>query len=76
MPFSNPLDALRHAVRTGGDTGAILRQMAGQDPRAAQAMKMMQGKSPHQIRQMVENMCRERGTTPAELAQSMGLPLQ
>lgn len=74
MPFSNLLDALRNAIRTGGDTEAILLQMAGQDPRAAQAMQMLRGKSPQQVQKMVENMCRERGTTPAELAQNMGIP--
>ena len=34
---------------------------------------MMQGKSPDQVRQMVINMCRERGTTPEAVARSLGI---
>lgn len=31
------------------------------DPRAAQANRIIQGKSPAQLRQIAENMARERG---------------
>lgn len=69
----DPITALVRAARTGGNPYSLMQQLAGQDPRAAQAMEMIQGKSPQQLRQIVENMCHERGTTPQELARQMGL---
>ena len=69
----DPITALVRAARTGGNPYGLMQQLAGQDPRAAQAMEMVRGKSPQQLRRIVENMCRERGTTPQELARQMGL---
>lgn len=69
----DPITALVRAARTGGNPYGLMQQLAGQDPRAARAMEMVQGKSPQQLQQIVENMCRERGTTPQELARQMGL---
>lgn len=69
----DPIAALVRAARTGGNPYGLMQQMAGRDPRATQAMEMMRGKSPHQLRTIVENMCHERGITPQELARQMGL---
>lgn len=69
----NPLMMLVQTMMQGGNPMGMLQQMAGQNPQAAQAMQMMQGKSPDQVRQMVINMCRERGTTPEAVARSLGI---
>lgn len=61
------------AMRNGGNPHQLMQQMAMSDPRAAQAMQMMQGKSPAELRQMATNMCRERGTTPEAVMQQLGL---
>lgn len=61
------------AMRNGGNPMQMLQQMAMSDPRAAQAMQMMQGKSPAELRQMATNMCRERGTTPEAVMQQLGI---
>lgn len=61
------------AMRNGGNPMQMLQQMAASDPMAAQAMQMMQGKSPAELRQMATNMCRERGTTPEAVMQQLGL---
>ena len=61
------------AMRNGGNPYQLMQQMAMSDPRAAQAMQMMQGKSPAELRQMATNMCRERGTTPETVMQQLGI---
>lgn len=71
----NPLMMIMQAARQGGNPLMLLQQMAGQNPQAANAVRMMQGKSPEQLRQMAENMCREKGTTPEEVARSLGITL-
>lgn len=70
---NNPIMALVNAMKSGGNPNAMLQQMAGSDPRIGQAMQMMQGKSPQQLRNMAENMARERGTTVQDVARSLGL---
>jgi len=64
---------LIQTARGGGDIMQLLQNEAGWDPRAAQAMQMIQGKSPQELRRMVENMCKERGTTPEAVARQLGL---
>lgn len=51
----------------------LMQQMAGRNPRAQQALQMVQGKTPDQLRQMAENMAKERGTTVDEIARGLGL---
>ena len=61
--MNNPIFNLISLARTGGNPMMLIQQMAGRDPRAQQALKMVQGKTPDQLRQMAENMAKERGTT-------------
>lgn len=70
---NNPIMALINVMKSGGNPNAMLQQMAGSDPRIGQAMQMMQGKSPQQLRSMAENMARERGTTVQDVARSLGI---
>lgn len=74
MQFNNPIIQLAQLARGGGNVMQAMQNMAGRDKRAALALKMMAGKNKQQIYQMVCNMCKERGTTPAEVARSLGLP--
>lgn len=60
-------------TRGGGNPMQMLQQMAMSDPQAAQAIRMMQGKSPAELRQMANNMCRERGTTVEAVMQQLGI---
>lgn len=73
MMMNNPIAALISAAQSGGNPAALMRQMAMSDPRMAQAVNMMQGKSPQQLRQMAENMARERGTTVQDVARGLGI---
>lgn len=61
---------LVNLIRSSGLEKA-LQQMAGQNPVAAQAMKMIEGKSPQQINQIAANMARERGVDINALTQQI-----
>ena len=54
---------------------ALMQQMAGQNPQLAQAMRMIHGKNPQQLRQMAINMAKEKGVTVQQVAQQYGLKL-
>lgn len=71
--MNNPIFNLINLARTGGNPMTLMQQMAGRDPRAQQALKMVQGKTTDQLRQMAENMAKERGTTIDEIARGLGL---
>lgn len=69
----NPLQMLVSALNNGHDPRALMGQMIGQNPQVAQAMKLIQGKSPAELQQIAQNMARERGTTVEQIAQSLGI---
>lgn len=52
----------------------MMQQMAGNTPQMRQFMQMVNGKSPRQLRQMAENVAKERGTSLQAVAQQMGIP--
>jgi len=53
----------------------LVQQIIGQNPRMGQAMQMIQGKNQSQLRQIAENMAKERGTTLEEIARQAGIQL-
>ena len=59
----------------GGNPLVLMAQMANSNPQMAQAMQMVDGKSPQQIKQMVQNMANEQGIDLKQLAQQYGLQL-
>ena len=73
MMMSNPFFQLANLARNGGNAMQMLQRMASQDPRAARAINLIQGKTPQQLQQIAINMAKERGTTPQEIARSLGL---
>lgn len=71
--MTNNFMPLISMMRSGGNPMMLLQQMAGNDPRARQVLQMVQGKNTDQLKQMAENMARERGTTVEQIAQSLGM---
>lgn len=71
--MNNPLALLINAARSGGDPMRMLHSMAAQNPQAAQALKMIQGKSPAELQKMAENIAANNGTTVQEVARRLGL---
>ena len=73
--MNNPMMAMLQMARNGGNPMQMLQQMAGQNPQAAQAMRLIQGKNPQQLRQIAENMAKERCVDLNQMAHQMGITL-
>lgn len=78
-PGGNPvamlLQMLTASSRGGGDPMQILQMLARQNPQVNQALQYTNGKSMPQLRDFVENMALQQGTTAEELARQYGLTL-
>ena len=60
----NPMAMLMQMMRTrNGNPAPLLEQLARQNPAMRQAMDMARGKSPQELRQIADNMAKQRGTT-------------
>lgn len=70
---SNPVAMLVQIMNNGGNPMAAMQQMAMQNPQIAQAMTLMQGKSPQQLETMVRNMAGERGIDINEMIRQLGI---
>ena len=73
-PLNNPMTALISAARNGGNPLQMMQQMMGNNPQMRQFMQMVNGKNPQQLRQMAENVAKERGTSIQVVAQQLGIP--
>ena len=73
MPMNNPLMQIMGLLQSGKNPNAILQTMAMNNPQVRQAMQMMRGKSPEQLRQIANNMAAERGTTVEDIARQLGI---
>ena len=71
--MNNPMQTIMSMMRSGGNPAQILQSMAQQDPRVGQAMQMIQGKSPQELRSMAENVARERGIDLNAFVQQFGM---
>ena len=60
-PTGNPMLQMVQMLRNGQNPMQMMEQMARQDPKANQALNMIQGKSPAQLEQIARNMAREQG---------------
>ena len=72
-PMNNPVLALVQAMQRGQNPINLMQTMAQQNPQVAQALQMMQGKSPQQLQQMAQNMARERGVDLNQMLRQMGI---
>lgn len=75
MTMNNPLMAMLNALRSGGNPMALIQQMAMQNPEMRQFMQMVQGKSTAQLKQMAENMAKERGVSINDVARQLGITI-
>lgn len=73
IPMNDPI---LQAAMGGMRPAQFLQQMAGQNPMAAQAMNLIQGKTPEQLYQTADNMAKQRGTTVEEIARQYGIPIK
>lgn len=74
----NPMQMIFQAMQGGMNPMQMIQQQAARNPQFQQLQQICQGKTPEQLRQVAENMCKERGTTYDEVARSfaqqMGIP--
>lgn len=71
--LNNPMMQILQAMQMGRNPQMLMEQLARTNPQINQAMTMIRGKSPQELRQMAESMCRERGTTPEQIMQMLGI---
>lgn len=72
----NPLMQLMQMMGGGMNPMQVLQNMAqSQNPQIMNAMKMINGKNPKQLKTMCENMCKQRGVSVEQAAQMLGLQL-
>ena len=75
QPMNNPVMAMLQMAMNGMPPMQYLQQRIGQNPQIAQAMNLIQGKTPEQLHQIADNMAKQRGTTVEEIARQYGLPI-
>lgn len=73
---NNPIMAMMQASMSGMTPMQYLQQRMGQNPQIAQAMNLIQGKTPEQLHQIADNMAKQRGTTVEEIARQYGLSMK
>ena len=75
MQMNNPMMAMVQMAMNGMSPAQFLQQMAARNPMAAQAMNIIQGKTPEQLHEIADNMAKQRGTTVEEIARQYGIPI-
>lgn len=69
------LMGLMDLMRGGGNPMQLAQMFAGQNPQAAPALKLIQGKTPDQLQDTFYNLCRSRGLDPQDVARQCGVTL-
>ena len=73
MPM-NPLQAIQ-ALQKGANPNQLMMQLTQNNPAVRQAVQMVNGKTPDQIRDMAQQMARQRGVDLNQLMQTLGIRL-
>lgn len=73
--LSNPIAAMVSSMRNGNNPMALIQHMAESNPQMKQFMQMVRGKSSAQLKQMAENMAKERGVSINDVARQLGITL-
>lgn len=73
MPM-NPMQILQ-AVNNGANPNQLIMQLAQTNPAIRQAMQLMNGKTPNQIREMVQQRAQQRGIDLNRFVQQWGAQL-
>ena len=68
----NPMMMLMQAMRGGGNPMAFIQQQASSNPEFQQLQQIVGGKSPQELRQIADNMLRQRGSSLAQVEQQWG----
>lgn len=74
-PMNNPMMSMVQMAMGGMSPMQYLQQRMGQSPQIAQAMNLIQGKTPEQLHQIADNIAKQCGTTVEEIARQYGIPI-
>ena len=72
---SNMIFSMAALLKSGRNPMPMLRNMAANDPQAAQIMQLINGKSSQQLREIAYNMAKERNIDIDNLARSLGITI-
>ena len=70
----NPMQIIQMLQR-GANPNQLMMQLAQSNPAVRQAMQMVNGKTPDQIRDMAQQMAKQRGIDLNQLTQQLGIRL-
>ena len=77
--MTNPMMMMIQAMQRGQNPAQILQQQAAGNPQLQQLQQIVGGKTPQQLREVAENMLRQRGMTYEQaqqmIAQQYGLQI-
>lgn len=73
MPM-NPIQVIQMLQR-GANPNQLMMQLAQNNPAVRQAMQMVNGKTPDQIRDMAQQIAKQRGIDLDQLTQQLGIRL-
>ena len=73
--MNNPMNQIMNAIQRGVNPNQIAMQLAQQNPAVRQAMQMVNGKTPEQVRDMAFQMAKERGVDLNQVARTLGIQL-
>ena len=68
-----PMQMLQMLMGGQGNPMQMIQQMAQGNPQMQQVLNSIQGKGPDQLREMAENLAKERGTSIEEVAKKFGM---
>ena len=69
------LMSLMQMMQGGGNPMQLAQMFAQQNPQAAPAMQMIQGKNPQQLQETFYNLCKSKGINPQDVARQCGVNL-
>ena len=72
---NNPFMMALQMAQAGKNPMNFLQSIAGQNAPLAQALKLINGKTPDQLRTVAVNMAKQRGIDLEKMAQSMGIKI-
>ena len=70
----NPMQLIQ-MLRNGGNPNQLIAMAAQRNPALRQAMQMVNGRTPEQVRDMAYDLAKQRGVDLNQLAQKLGIHL-
>lgn len=70
----NPMQLIQ-MLRNGGNPNQLIAMAAQRNPALRQAMQMVNGRTPEQVRDMAYDLAKQRGVDLNQLARQLGIRL-